>query len=317
MRFLVWIVMWGVLFVSPALFLASPVAAQDRTHRVLWWNANPDEPGFKVGWQREAMANYLNAFDGGGVFAVTYGVHRQGGDLANVMRGQGFDVVILDATERRSRFSAADLEALKQMYASGKNGIMMDGTLNIRFVTRNRLTEFPGVNGSSAALLVNQVAALANRGGGILIGSDHKAFQVSANAAISALVPGARFTGLTDPSTDGAFFGRSLLGERVPVRANDILLHWQTIPNQGQAPVGRFTDFLGRPVTFFTLVEAADKPGGGAKRPYISATFDPGAERTAIDADHVAFQEPVRPEPVVEEKPKLPDNMPTRKGGNL
>lgn len=268
---------FGCLIIA-SLSIAWPTisTAQARAFEILWWNANPDEPRFKVGRHRETMANYLDTFQGGALFNVTYGVHRRGGDLANVLGGRGFDVVILDATETRSRFNGADLEALKALYAAGRSNIMLDGTLNIRYVDFNHLTDFPGVNGSSAGLLVNQVAALARRGGGFLIGTDHDRFQVSANAAATALVPGARFSGTTNPSTDGDFLGRSLLGEMVPVRANDVLQHWQTIPNQGQAPVGQFTDILGRPVTFYSLVEAADKPGGSAKRPLYLGQFRSG-----------------------------------------
>ena len=102
------------------------------------------------------------------------------------------------------------------------------------------------------------------------------------------------------------FIGQTLLGQTVPVRAIDILNHWQSIPSQGEAPVGTFTDFTGQPVTLYTLVETADKPGGGAKKPYISASFDPGSAKTAIDSE-TAFA----PEP---EAPRLPDNMPTRQG---
>ncbi|WP_158964920.1 hypothetical protein [Chachezhania sediminis] len=299
----------------------SPIAAwaQNGPFAVLWWNANPDEGTFKRAHHREAMATYLDKYDNGALFRVTYGIHRRGGDLARALIGQNYDVVVLDLTERRSRFSKADLEALKSFYAGGHRAIMLDGTLNIRHVNYDRWTTFPGPNGSNAGLLVNQVAAIGRAGGGILIGADHAAFQVSANAALRALVPGARFSGTTNPSTDGTFLGRSLLGEVVTVPANDLLQHWQTIPNQGEAPVGDFTDFLGQTVHFHSLVEAADKPGGGRKRPYISASFDPGAERTAIDSDRVTFQKPApptTPEPVeeVEEKPQLPPNMPTRKG---
>lgn len=306
---------FAALVASALLFwCAAPVpdaAAQTPPFQVLWWNANPDEPGFKVGWHRETMANYLDTYQGN-LFDVTYGVHQRGGDLARAMAGGNFDVIVLDATELRSRFDTADLEALKAFYAAGHRQIMMDGTLNIRFVERNRWTEFPGVNGSSAGLLVNQVAALARRGGGVLIGSDHNRFQVSANAAFRALVSSGGFSGVTDPSTDGNFIGRTLLGEEVSVRANDLLQHWQSIPNQGEAPVGQFTDFMGQPITFYSLVEAADKPGGGRKRPYISASFDPGSERTAID-DDVVFSDPLPPLEIPE-KPRLPDNMPTRKG---
>ena len=300
------------------VLLAANASAQERTFSVLWWNANPDEPGIKVGSHRKAMATYLNAIDDGRLFNVRYAVHRRRGDLSAALAEQEYDVLVLDATEARTRFDSQDLAALKQMYASGRDAIMLDGTLNIRNVNYNATTQFPGENNATGGLLVNQVASLAQRGGGILIGSDHDMFQASANAALTALVPGARFSGLTDPSTDGDFLGRILLSERMKVRPMDLLRHWQSIPNQGETPTGTFTDFLGRSVTFHVLVEAADKPGGGKRRPYISASFDPGSERTAIDRDTAAFDDPV--EDAFEEEaaaPRLPDNMPTRKGGKL
>jgi len=143
---------------------------------------------------------------------------------------------------------------------------------------------------------VNQLALLADAGGGILIGADHDAWQTNANTALQALLPQARFRGTTNPSTDGQFIGDALLGHRVSVTARDILRHWEAVPNQGEAPVGDYTDFMGRPVTLYSLVETADKPGGGRKRPYISASVFPGAGTTAIDSDKSVF-----------------DNLPTHK----
>ena len=112
-------------------------------------------------------------------------------------------------------------------------------------------------------------------------------------------MPRARFSGRTNPSRDGEFIGNTLLNTAVSVRPLDILQHWEEIPSQAEAPVGQFTDFMGNPVTLHTLVETSDKPGGKAKRPYISASFAPGEGRTAIDSN--AEPDPPR------------DYMPTRK----
>lgn len=87
------------------------------------------------------------------------------------------------------------------------------------------------------------------------------------------------------------------MGKRERVIARDILRHWEAVPSQGEAPVGEFVDFMGRPVTLYSLVETADQPGGGRKRPYISASIFPGSGRTAIDSDEPAFE-----------------NLPTHKG---
>ena len=297
-------------FLAGALTAAvtGPVAAQQGgPARILWINATPEYPPVQNDGHRRQMADYLGALDGGGRFAVTFAIARSPGAVASAFAGGPFDVVVIDATDRRSHFGPADLDALRGHYGSGRRAIMLDGSLWIRSTAENRTTEFPGVNGATGALLVNQVQALLDAGGGTLIGTDHDDFQTAANAALTALVPGARFSGTTNPSTDGDFIGRTLLAHDVPLRAIDILEHWQSIPTQGETPVGAFTDFMGQPVRLYALVETADKPGGGVKRPYVSASFDPGSERTAIDAAEAAFE--AEPEP-----PRLPENMPTRKG---
>jgi hypothetical protein len=180
---------------------------------------------------------------------------------------------------------------------------MLDGSFGIRSmrIPGTPQVDFPGAENSSAALLANQVSAIARAGGGVLIGSDHDGWQVGANAALRALVPDARFRGTTNPSTDGQFLGDLLLTGVLPVKPIVLLRHWESVPNQGEAPVGGFTDFAGAPVQLYALVEAADKPGGGRKRPYISASFDPGNKRFDIDSE-------LAPEP------EIPNNMPTRKG---
>ena len=299
-----------LLALAMAFSAAAPAMAQNGPVRVLWVDANPGYHNQKA-HHRQAIADHLTRSGNGQTFASTFVSPVRPGTLARAL-GQGdYDIVVIDSTSRNSPFNAADLQALQAHYASGHRAIMLDGSLWIRSVDANPTTRFPGTNGSSGGLTVNQMAALAQAGGGTFIGTDHDDFQVAANAALGALVPGARFSGTTVPSTDGDFIGRSLLAQQVPVRAADILNHWQTIPSQGETPVGTFTDFMGQPVTFYSLVETADKPGGGRKRPYVSASFDPGGERTAIGStDMPAIEEAPPPEPKV----KLPDNMPTRKG---
>ncbi|MEM6897530.1 MAG: hypothetical protein AAF576_09115, partial [Pseudomonadota bacterium] len=183
-------------------------------------------------------------------------------------------------------------------YASGKRQLMLDGSFWIRNMRTRDRTRFPGPGESMAGILVNQVAALAEAGGGILIGVDHGEWQRNGNIAMQALVPGARFRGVTNPSTDGDFIGDVLLGRRASVTARDVLRHWEAVPNQGEAPVGTFTDFMGQPIELFSLVETADKPGGGRKRPYISSTIFPGEGTTDIDSTEPMFS-----------------NLPTHKSG--
>ena len=245
---------------------------------------------------REKIANWVGAYGGGGVFATTFRVNRTGGALARELEQNQYDIIVLDLIGRRRYMNTADTTALQNFYASGKSALVLDGSLWIRNLRRYRATTFPGRNGATGGLMINQLTMLAEAGGGILIGTDHDAFQVGANYALRALVPGAQFSGRTVPSTDGDFIGEALLAKRERVIAKDILRHWEAVPSQGEAPVGNFVDFMGRPVTLYSLVETADKPGGGRKRPYVSASIFPGSGRTAIDSDQPVF-----------------DNLPTHK----
>lgn len=287
------------------LWLAATALQAQEPVRVLWWDGSPPYDGATNAQDRGAMALYVDGFGGGARFAVTFQSSTRAGALAQQMTRGPYDILVLDVTTVAANFSNADLAAVQQHYQSGKNALMLDGTLWVRNARPGPKTIFPGPNGASAALLMNQIQALVDAGGGILIGTDHREFQVGANQLLRALVPGARFSGRTNPSRDGAFIGDALLRSAVPVAPLDILRHWEEIPSQAEVPVGQFTDFLGAPVTLHALVETSDKPGGRTKRPYISASFAPGEERTAIDAG-------AAPE-VAEE----PDNMPTRKSGGI
>lgn len=286
------------LIVLSAILVQFPAATAEAT-RVLWWDGSPTYRGATNARDRAAMANYIDAFGDGTAYEVTFRNSTRRGDLARALTGQRYDILVLDVTTRSNNFNRADLDALRATYQNGTRALMLDGTLWVRNARPGPMTLFPGPNGASAALLMNQIRALEEAGGGILIGTDHREFQVGANALVNALVPGARFSGRTNPSRDGDFIGSVLLNAAVPVKPIDILRHWEEIPSQAEAPVGRFTDFLGNPVTLYALVETSDKPGGRKKRPYISVSFAPGEGRTAIDSD--ADPEPVR------------DYMPTRK----
>ncbi|WP_413719848.1 hypothetical protein [Silicimonas sp. MF1-12-2] len=235
------------------------------------------------------MAEYVDQYGGGNIYDVEYIQKTNGGDLARHLAGKSFDILILDLTNRRVRLNQSDKSAIQQFYSNGRNALMLDESFAIRSIRHNPRTVFPGTGGSSAGLLINQISALAKNGGGILIGTDHDAWQPNANAALSAILPKARFTGLTNPSTNGDFLADVLLGQEVAIKPRDILNHWESVPNQGEAPVGTFVDFLGRNVTLYSLVEIADKPGRGRKRPYISANFDPGTNRIPVDSEDLTF----------------------------
>lgn len=292
------------LLIFPLLTLLTVLSAPAGADpvRVLFFNGTHHHPTHTAGMRQE-MSDWLNSADGGQAFRSTYVRAEQRGRLAPALAANpDTQVLILDLMNRRSVIGPEDMEAIRQFHASGRRAIMLDGSFGIRNMQIGRAPEvdFPGVETSSAALLANQVLALSKAGGGILIGTDHDGWQAGANDALSALVQGARFRGTTNPSQDGQFLGDVLLTGYQPVRPIILLRHWESVPNQGEAPVGAFTDYSGAPVQLFSLVEAADKPGGGRKRPYISANFDPGSARFDINSE-------LAPEP------QLPDNMPTRK----
>lgn len=282
-------------FLLSVCLAAFPALAEPM--RVLWWDADNDEPVSGPA-NREHMAKYLDALEGGSRYDVSYKYGPRRGNFAQFMDGKvPFELIIVSAANLRRTFNNADLEAFKRHYANSSMALMLDGTLTIRNLDYSRRSRFPGVNNSSAHLLRNQVETMRKAGGGLLIGTDHDEYQIPANQILDAILPGARFTESTNPSRNGEFFGEVLLAQHEAIKPLDILQHWEDVPSQGRAPVGQFTDFLGRSVTLFTLVEASNKRGGGGRRPYISATIDPGEKRFDI-ADEAA--------PVI-------NRMPTRK----
>ncbi len=311
-------VLWRLLVLfcwSALLAQADPVTAEPM--RVLWWDVSLDERSNKPA-NRQRMARFVDGYQGGSRFDVVYKFEPRRGAFARHMAANpGYGIVVVTAANNNRVFNRNDQEAFRTFYASGRRTLMLDGTLGIRNSDVRQRTKWPGVNNSSANMLINQMEALRKSGGGLLIGTDHGQFQASANLAVRAILPQAKFSRVTNPSRDGAFLGDLLLAEAAQVKPLDMLRHWEAIPNQGQAPVGQFTDFLGRGVTLFTLVEAADKPGGGPRRPYISSTINPGAQRYDIAspaAPAAAAPAPTPPpEPKPEPEPEVIDRMPTRK----
>ena len=283
------------LFAACLILTASAAFAQPM--KVLWWDVSVEEPSTKSS-HRQRVARFVNDYEGGSVFDVTYKFEPRRGSLARHLAAQGgYQIIVMTATNTNRTFNEQDLDALRGFYANGPKTLMLDGTLFIRNTNAHELANWPGVNGSSADLVINQMEAIRAAGGGIWIGTDHGQFQRPANQAVSAILPDARFSRTTNPSRDGEFFGEVLLANKKPVKPINILRHWESIPSQGQAPTGTFADFMGQPVTLYTLVEASDKPGGGTRRTYISSTIDPGDKRFDISGDDA---------PVI-------DRMPTRK----
>ena len=290
--------MAAIFAIGLMLILSSASTLGAQTMRVLWWDVSLDESRNKPA-NRQTMARFIDGLEGGGRYEVDYQFSPRRGALARHMNAQPpFQMIVITAANNNRVFDSSDLDALQRFYAGTPGTLMLDGTLGIRNSDVRSRTRWPGANNSSANLLLNQFEAMREAGGGLLIGTDHGRFQASANQVVRAILPGAQFSEVTNPSRDGEFFGEVLLAKKEAVKPLDILRHWESISNQGRAPVGQYADFLGRPVTLYTLVEAANKPGGGPRKAYISSTIDPGDKRFDI----------------AEEAAPVIDRMPTRKG---
>ncbi len=257
-------------------------AAQAQPYSVLWWDSTPDYGGQAPNSLRQEMSDYLTTFNGGTLFQSTYVGSETPGTLATHLASNSYNVIVFDATSASAKFNAADLSAVQSFFQTRSN-LLLDGTLYIRNIELNAATNFPGLNDALGIFTANEVKALATRGGGIMVGTDHTGYQVDANQIVGAVVPGAAFSGFTVPSTDGEFTGTELLTTAGLVAPADVFDNWSNVPSEAIAPTGNFTDFLGRPVTLYSQVNVADQPGGGPRFPYISTTFAPGGGPVVIN----------------------------------
>jgi len=228
------------------------------------------------------MSDFLNEFDGGDLFSTTYISSKTPGEFATHLASHSYDVIVLDSGNNETIvFNEEDRVALQAHYSNNSN-LMLDGSLGIRSFNYAPATDFPGPNGALAGFLANQVYQFAERGGGIMIGTDHNDYQYDGNQMLSAIVPGAGFSGITNPSSDGVFYGTDLLNSVASVAPADVFTHWSSVGSQGISPTGEFADFLGNPITLYSQVDVANKPGGGPKYSYISTSWEPGSEITSI-----------------------------------
>jgi hypothetical protein len=259
--------------------------------KVLWWDTTPEYGAQAPNVRREAMSTFLTNFGGGGVFTSTYrDAEFQPGTLAVEMASGNYDVVVFDSTPSgaQNSFNASDFGALRTAYDGGMNNLMLDGTLYIRNIDYNSETNFPGTNNALGGLLANQVMQLAMRGGGFMIGTDHNCCQFEANSLLQALLPSAAFSGITDPTNVGTFFGQDLLdGGAQAIAAVDVFNHWDAVPSQAIAPTGDYLDFNGSALTLFSQVDVADQGTfgltAGERYSYISTSWKPGDGETDID----------------------------------
>jgi hypothetical protein len=274
-----------------ALACATPSFADP--YKVLWWDSTPTYGSQALDSYRKEFSDSLNAHAGGSVFSSTYVGSETAGTLATHLASNSYDVIVFDATSQFNKFDSSDITAVQSMYAAGKKNLLLDGTLYIRSISYSATTDYPGVNGSSAGLTINEVYALAKRGGGFMIGTDHDCCQVDANQILHGLIGGASFSGVTYPSTDGQWNGTELLNGLVPVAPLDILKHWDEVPTEAITPTGSFTDFLGGSVTLYSQVDVANDPGGGPRYSYISTSFNTsGGDVDVDDPDAPAVPEP-------------------------
>ncbi len=251
---------------------------------VLWWDSTQSYGAQNAPELREKMPEYLSDYDGGSTFSATYVRSRTAGALATELATNSYDVIVFDSTSSSSPYNAADLAAVQQFYQNNNRNVLLDGSLYIRSIAYNADTVFPGPGGGMGVLTLNSVYEIANRGGGIMIGTDHNCCQVDANAMLNALIPGASFSGIAAPSTDGVFYGAQLLNNLEATAPINVLTHWATEGSQGIPPVGAFTDFLGNSVTLYSQVDIASTVGG-PRTSRISSSWQPGAGSTGVGDD--------------------------------
>lgn len=257
-------------------------AAQAVPFNVLWWDSTQSYGSQNDPALRQAMPDYLAAFGGGSTFTTTYVRSQVAGALATQLAANSYDVVVFDSTSQASPFNAADRAAIQGFYANNNRNLLLDGSLYIRSIQFNQDTVFPGPGGGMGVLTLNSVYEIAQRGGGIMIGTDHNCCQADANDILNSLVPGAAFFGLEGPSTDGVFYGSQLLNNLQATAPLNVLNHWSTEGSQGIPPVGNFTDFQGNPISLFSQVDIAPFPGA-PRTARISTSWQPGAGSIGVD----------------------------------
>ena len=263
---------------------ATPPSLGTATYDLLWWDCTPEYGGQAPDALREAMADYIDAFGGGTLFDTTFVASEIAGTFATHMASNDYDVIVFDCTPGGVPFDAADQSALTTFYSTHSN-LLMDGTLYIRSIVFNATTVFPGVNNSSGDFTVNQVWQLADRGGGVMIGTDHDCCHAGPNFLLDAIIPDAEFSGFTIPSLDGQCNGQDLLMAIANVDVFALFSHWDSVPSEGIAPTGVFQDVFGADVEMFSQVDVADDPGGGPRFSYVSTSWEPSGTGPEFDCN--------------------------------
>lgn len=269
--------------------LAFASVAQAAPFSVLWFDATPEYSGQAPNAYRQEMADSLTATPGN-VFVATYVDGMAAGSLAAALGVGAYDVVVLDATG--STFNAADIAALRAFYEAGNQNLLFDGSLYIRNINFSAQTDYPGPASAMDNFTRNEVHELATRGGGIFFGTDHNCCQAGINQLIAGILPGAQFSGIAAPNTQGTVYGTQLLASIDPVAPLDLLNHWSTEGSQGIPPSGTFTDVLGNSRTLYTQV---DFPliGTNQRFPFVTTSWEPGQGTIIItDPDPPDPQDP-------------------------
>lgn len=241
--------------------------------RVLWWDATDEFGGQAADALRQQMSDYLDGFAGGGVFDATYVATTGIGALATFLSGHDFDVIVIDATTLQETFDFADQHALMLHYVDHPN-LLLDGTLYVRSIVFNATSIFPGVNGSTGAFTADEVLQLAQRGGGILFGTDHDCCSPQANYLLDEILPGAAFCCSTTASLNAQFLGSDLTTGAAVASAIDLVDHWASIPSPGVAPTGTFVDVRGEMVELHSQVRVEDLFEGTLET-YVSTSWSP------------------------------------------
>ena len=207
----------------------------EAAENILYLNSTRGRGTGNLGNFRGAIADTLDNYEGGNVFAVDFVQTHAAGDLATYLSGPTvYDQIWFDTSIfNTSLLNAADLAALNAWAANDQPEFILDSS----FAIRNRLTNT--LSDSAAAVTINEALALRDAGGGILIGTDHNSFAHTANQILNNFGFDGLFTGIHFITDNGAFVGDLLL-QPEPVGADFFPNHLQGL-STSNVPIGTHT----------------------------------------------------------------------------
>ncbi|WP_017716404.1 hypothetical protein [Kamptonema formosum] len=189
-----------------AIVMANPATAADN---ILYLNSTRGLGTANYGNYRSVIANTLDNYQGGSLFDVDFIQTQVAGDLAFWLNSKPvgyYNQIWFDTTiYKTSVLNATDLAALNTWAANKQPEFILDSSFFFRNKLNNSLTL------SATAATIAEALALKDKGGGILIGTDHNDFAYTANQILTNFGFDGLFTGAYNITSNGSFVGDLLL----------------------------------------------------------------------------------------------------------